>query len=195
MIGGLPGNAFVLMEFQQGGGVLEFAALELPALGLDFAELVEGLFELAGETRAMQAEQGEGFYGRTRVGREGGKAARFGEEVGFEQGDAVETPGGIGELVDELGFGGRGGLIFVEELLEVSPVLGGVLGREDGGASAEAVAKSVERRAPFTGLGAGAGGVLSVGAVDFRAVELSRCDCGHELLAFRPRGSTEAAGG
>src|ERR1700733_7402718 len=48
MIGGLPGNSFALVEFEEGGGVFEVAALALGAVSLDFAELVHSLLKLAG---------------------------------------------------------------------------------------------------------------------------------------------------
>jgi hypothetical protein len=56
-----------------------------------------------------------------------GKSFAFVEfqQVGFEQGDAVEAPGGVGEFADELNFGGSCGLVFVEE--------GPVMGFEGGG--------------------------------------------------------------
>ena len=57
----------------------------------------------------------------------------MGKQIGFEEWDAVEAPGGVGELLDELGFGGSGGMVFVEELAAVELVGSGVLGREDGG--------------------------------------------------------------
>jgi hypothetical protein len=41
------------MEFEEGGGTLEGA---LGALGLDFAECVEGALELAGEPLVVKAE-------------------------------------------------------------------------------------------------------------------------------------------
>ena len=93
MIGRLPGNAFVLMEFQEGGGVFEVAAVALRAVGLNFAEVIECLSELAGEALAVHAESGEGAVGvddvevdsRLIVGRVGGAV----EERRFEQGDAV----------------------------------------------------------------------------------------------------------
>ena len=40
MVGGFPGLLFVLIEFEQGGGVFEVALLTLGALGLDLAEFV-----------------------------------------------------------------------------------------------------------------------------------------------------------
>jgi hypothetical protein len=42
--GGVPGNAFVFMEFQEGGGALEVALFAEAALGLDFAELVQSFW-------------------------------------------------------------------------------------------------------------------------------------------------------
>jgi hypothetical protein len=44
---GDPGNSFVFVEFEEGGGVFEVAALALGAVGLDVAERVPGLLELA----------------------------------------------------------------------------------------------------------------------------------------------------
>ena len=46
MIGGLPRNSLVLMEFEDCGGVFELAPFMLAALELDFAELLDGLLEL-----------------------------------------------------------------------------------------------------------------------------------------------------
>jgi len=63
------------MEFQKGSGTLEGALVLETALGLDFAELVERLSELAGEPLRVHAEGGEG---------------------------AVEAPRGVGELLGEL---------------------------------------------------------------------------------------------
>lgn len=89
----------------------------------------------------------------------------MGEQVGFEEWDAVETPGGVGEFVGELGFGGGGGLEFVEEPEAVKLVGGGVLGGQDGGAAGEAVGEGVKGGMLFAGGGAGAGGKEGVGAV------------------------------
>ena len=119
MVGGLPGNSFVLVEFEEGGGVFELALLLAAALGLDFAELVQGFLELAGEPRVVQAESGEGAMGVDDVeidpslicGRVGGAV----EEGDFKRGDAIQASGGVGEFLGEVGFGGGGGLVFVEE--------------------------------------------------------------------------------
>jgi hypothetical protein len=40
MIGALPGDSFVFMEFEECGGVLEVTALALGAVRLDLAERV-----------------------------------------------------------------------------------------------------------------------------------------------------------
>jgi hypothetical protein len=44
------------MEFQEGCGTLEVALLLDAAFGSDFAELIHGLLELAGEPLVVQAE-------------------------------------------------------------------------------------------------------------------------------------------
>ena len=53
----------MFMEFQEGRSALEIALLLVAALGLDFAEVVHGLLELAGEPLTVQAESGEGAVG------------------------------------------------------------------------------------------------------------------------------------
>jgi hypothetical protein len=130
------------------------ALLLAASLGLDFAEVVHGFLELAGEPLGVHAEGGEGSEGvdDVRVGAV--------EEGGFERGDAVDAPGGVGELLGELGLGGGGGLVFVEELATVELVGGGVLSSEDGGAAGEAVGEGVHRRTLFAGRGAGSGGAV-----------------------------------
>ena len=158
------------MEFQEGCGLLELALLLVAALGLDLAELLQGFLELAGESLAVQAEGGEGAVGvddievdASLIGRWVGGAV---EERGFEVRNAVEAPGGVGEFLGELGFGGSGGLIFVEELAAVALIGGEVLGSQDGGLAGKAVGEGVLRRPLFAGGGAGAGGMLGVGAID-----------------------------
>jgi hypothetical protein len=80
------------MEFEEGCGALEGALMLEAALGLDFAEGVEGALELAGEALAVDAERGE-------LGNEGLGVGALGEDLGLEQWDAVETPGGVGEFL------------------------------------------------------------------------------------------------
>jgi hypothetical protein len=72
----------------------------------------------------------------------GGRVGSAVEERGFEERDAVETPGGVGEFPGELGFGRGGGLVFVEGLAAVEPIGGGVLGVERRGLGAGAWRRS-----------------------------------------------------
>jgi hypothetical protein len=110
----------VLMEFEEGSGTLELALLLETALGLDFAELVECLSELAGESLGVHAESGKGAVGvddvKFNASLLGGRVGGAIEKGGFEDRDTVEAPRGVGELLGELSFGGSGGLVFVEEL-------------------------------------------------------------------------------
>jgi hypothetical protein len=125
------------------------------ALSLDFAELVQGFLELAGELLGVHAEGGEGAVGVDDVKVDGG----------FELRDAVEAPGGVDEFLGELGLCGGGRLVFVEELAAVVLVSGGVLGSEDRGVAGEAVGEGIQGRTLFAGGGAGSGGEERVGAV------------------------------
>ena len=59
MVGGIPRNSFVFVEFEEGGGVFEVATLALGAVGLDVAEGVEGFLELAREAAGVEAESGK----------------------------------------------------------------------------------------------------------------------------------------
>src|SRR5580704_9341213 len=119
MIRWLPRNASAFMEFEEGGGVFEVATLALGTVGLDFAEVIHGLLKLAREPLVVQAESGEGAVGVDNievnpglvVGRVGGTV----EHGRFKRGDTIETPGGVGDFLDELGLGGRRGLVLVEE--------------------------------------------------------------------------------
>lgn len=65
------------------------------------------------------------------------------EEGGFEERDAAESPGGIGELPGELGFAGSSGLVFVAELAAMLFVIGGIFRGKDWRAGGEAVSEGV----------------------------------------------------
>jgi hypothetical protein len=159
----------VFVEFEEGDGVLELAARAIGALGLDLAQLVEAFLELPGEAIALDAEVGEEAMGIDDVECDlliewdGSGGAR--QDFGFEERDAVETPGSVGELLNELRFGGSGGLVFVEEAAARVRVSGGVFGREDGGSGREAVAQGVERRTLLAGGRAGTGRELRIRTV------------------------------
>ena len=51
------------MELEESRGLLEVTLLLVAALGLDFAELVHSILELAGEPLVVQAESCEGAVG------------------------------------------------------------------------------------------------------------------------------------
>jgi hypothetical protein len=76
--------------------------------------------ELAREARALGVDAGDEAVGVDDIKVDGGllvgRVFGAGDQAGFEQRDAVEAPGGVDQFLDELGFGGRGGLVFVEEL-------------------------------------------------------------------------------
>lgn len=82
----------------------------------------------------------------------------MGEQLGFENWNSVETPGGVGDFHDELRFGWRGGLVFVEEAAAMVFEGGRVFGGEEGGSGGEAMAQCVERGTLFVDWCAGAGG-------------------------------------
>ena len=137
---------------------VEMAALLAAALLLDVLEVLDGLLELAGEARAVEAQPGEERDLGLGVGG-------LGEQVGFEEWNAVEAPGGVGDFVDELTFGSVGGFVLGEKLLEVELVGFGVLCGQDSGAGCEAMAESVLRRALFARFGARTGGEPGIRAV------------------------------
>jgi len=176
MIGGLPGNSFVFMQNEERGGVLQVTALLLAALDLEIAKDFERLVELAGEAVQLDAEIADEAVGVDDVeidgGLFGGRVGGAVEQIGFEARDAVDAPGSVGEFLNEVGFSGGGGFEVVVKLAAVVLVGGCVFGGEDRGLSGKAVAQSVERRTLFAGIGARAGGMLGIGAIDGRAVEV-----------------------
>ena len=126
MFGGLPEYSFVFVEFEDGGSVFEVATLALGTVGLDVTKSVHRLLALAGEPRVVQAQSCEGAVGVDDV--EVGAV----EEGGLERGNSIEAPGCVGEFLGELGLGGSGGLVFVEEAAAMRVERGSVFGGEDG---------------------------------------------------------------
>ena len=176
----------VFVHFQNLGGVVELAKFDRAALGLDLAELSERPFELAGKALALGTDAGESAHVFTKC--EGHGERGFGlrmvgaeaifhfndaerEKVGFDSGGAVHAPGGIDEGLDELGFGGVFGVVFVQERLGVALISGVILGGQDDGLAGQAVAERVEGGELFTGFGAGAGGFLRIGFIHGGAVD------------------------
>jgi hypothetical protein len=93
------------------------------------------------------------------------------KEVSFESGDAIDTPGCVGEGLHELLFERALGLEIVEEALGVVCIGGVVLGGKDDDVAGESMAECVEGGALFAGRGAGAGGVLGVGPIDIGTID------------------------
>ena len=89
----------------------------------------------------------------------------MGKQFGFEEWDAIEAPGGVGDFVDQLGFGCVGGGVLIEKLLDVALVGFGILRGKDGGLGSETMAQCVERRTLLARCGARAGGEPSIRAV------------------------------
>ena len=133
----------MFVEFQKGGGAFEVALLALAAFGSDLPDLLKSLLELPGEALAVHAEGGEGAVGGHDVELDGGlfrgRVHGAGQELGFQEWDAVEAPSGVGEFLGELLFGGSLGTVLVEELLEVALVGGEIFRGQDRGAAGEAV--------------------------------------------------------
>jgi len=159
-------------------GLPELAAFLLLAIGLDLAELLDRVLELAGDAGGVEAEPGDLIDGV--LGCERG----VGEDGVFELGDAVESPRGVGEKLDHGGFGGGGRFVFFEESRAELLVRGFFFGWYDDGFSSEAMSQRVERRTLLSGFCAGAGGVLGVGAVNRGAIEMNGCCCGHMEGSF-----------
>jgi hypothetical protein len=124
------------MEFHDSCGMLEVALLLTAALGLDFAEVVHGLLELAGEPLVVQAQGGDDAVGVDDIKIDasllGGRVGGAIEEGGFQGWNAIDAPSGVGEFLGELGFGGSSGLVFIEEAATMRVVRGPVFGGEDG---------------------------------------------------------------
>jgi len=90
-------------------------------------------------------------------------------DAGFGAVEAAEAPGGEDDGLGEDLLAGGGGLEIAEEGVAEGVVFGLVLGGEDGALGGEAVAEGVEAGDGLAFGGAGAGGLLGVGAVGGQA--------------------------
>jgi len=124
--------------------------------GAEALEFVEGAVEGALDAGFVA---GEGFNGAGAGGVVGEGACKGikgrgvfvagelrhadGEQAGFEGAHAAEAPGGHGHLLDEQGFGGAGGLMFVEKGVAELPEFFGIFVGEDRGLGGESMAKGV----------------------------------------------------
>jgi len=155
ILGGMVGFFILSMQSDEVGGLVELVRFLGEAVGLELAEQSEGFFELAGEALAVEAEICEGAgVGIERSGDgesgtdllsdifEGSGLAddAQGQEIVFESAHAILPPGGVGQRLDELAFGGAFGVVFGYETLDVLLVGFQVVGREDDGLAGESVA-------------------------------------------------------
>ena len=150
IVDGVVGLSFVLIHKRDIDEVIEVLLLLVASDFLDVAELGDEALELAGEALGVHAQVGERLrltFERRGDGEgvldsvaDGGEV----EEIGFERGGAVESPGSVGEGLDEVGLGGSFGVVFVDERFHVTLVGGEVLGGHDDDLAGESVAEGVE---------------------------------------------------
>jgi hypothetical protein len=180
-VGGVEAfGALVAVEAGFEGGVFVVAGLvvfleveELAEEGLGAGQEAAVVVPEAGQRRGGVLEEvggGEGVGGgvpRAEFRVPGGEGR--GEDLVFEVGDLVELPGQVGELGDQDLLHGGGGAELVDQL-PLGLAVGGV-GEERGGwgGRAEVMRAGVLGGAVFALRGAGAGGVLGVGAVAVRS--------------------------
>ena len=127
-------------------------------------ELSQGFIEVAGQTRGVEAEDGQRAAllahrfdddeRGMRLGMFRGDAVRVlieaeADQIMLERGNTVEPPRGVGEGLDELFFDDVDGFVAVEERAGEVLVSGEVLGWQDDGLAGQAVTVGVERRFAF----------------------------------------------
>lgn len=94
-----------------------------------------------------------------------------GQELGFDEDEAVKAPLGSDHFLDQVEFDGASRAELLEIAVEQALVFGRVFGRKDKGLGREAVAERVLRRALFAGLGLRA---MGLGAVFARGLGFSK---------------------
>ena len=211
---GIEGAFFVEGVLEEFGGAVELGRFLSAALLLELAELFGFSFAAAAEAVFLELEIAEAaFFGDIdfefdEAAADGGRVigelfgeAEFarGEEGHFEAGDAVETPGGIGERLDEGGFLGSDRGEALEERFEVLLVEGEVVGGEEDGAAGESGGDGVAGGSSFAIGGGGTGGELGVGLVSGDALRGgsggSSFACGRLRLEVAVLGSARGGGG
>ncbi|HWC95217.1 MAG TPA: hypothetical protein VG456_00670 [Candidatus Sulfopaludibacter sp.] len=130
------------------------------ASGLEEVQVFDDLVlaALDGIDHAMEAGQGWGV---------GGESFGVGPESGFDGSEAAESPGVVGELVEEFAFLGVGRFPGVGEFggegFEFSDVFAG----NDHGFGVDARFEGVESDGGFALVGGRSGGLLSVASIGF----------------------------
>jgi hypothetical protein len=145
------------------------------AIGLEAAQLGDGVIEGpvgAGAVAVELAHGGGAFVEEERVG-----VAGVFVHLEFEEAEAAEAPGGVGELFEDDLFEGAYGGEGAQELDTEAAVFFALVGEDGGAAGGEAVFGGVFRHDGLAFEGARTGGALGVGGVG----ELL-CGGGHGLL-------------
>src|SRR5260370_6747903 len=169
------------MHLQEFAGLLHILSLLLATLGLEFEELLEYPFALAGEAVGLHGEIGEelglvaerGGHGQGVVdlgicGVEAGDVCCHAEreDVVIEGRGAMELPRPVDQPLEQGLFVPGLGLEFIEGFLGVALVRGEIFAWHDDDVGSESVTERVEGGTPFAGFGAGPSGFLGVGAID-----------------------------
>ncbi len=131
--------AALLLELAKFGDFLFAAAHEARLLELEIAELLfvfdERLhFDHAGPQRGFVLVEALGEFD-----------VALREEGGFERGNALKTPDGVGDGLDEIGFALTDGREIFGVGAEVALVFGCVVARQKNGAAGEARLDGVQR--------------------------------------------------
>jgi hypothetical protein len=163
-LGGLlVAGGTVLLQAPEFGQFLFVAARETGFLELEVAEL---LFILQENVKLDHAGT-QGWVVILEVVLELETAQ--GIDGHFKTRDALATPGGIGERLDEFGFAEADGLELGAVLLEVVFVCRSIFGREQDGAAGESCFDCIQGDFGFTLRGAGTCRELSVRTIGFEA--------------------------
>ena len=180
MVGGVEGAVAAFRNLIEAGGGGEFLCFLLVAFLLGCAEVGEIFVALAAQSGFLELQIAELLFvdevrfefdhAGLSVGWFGGEflgelAAAAGIEGEFESGDAAETPIGIGDRLNQLGFADADGLEFADEAINILFVGGGIVGGQQDGAAGEGGFESVGGGLGFAFRGAGAGGEGGVGAI------------------------------
>src|SRR5258708_35182113 len=173
------------MHFEEPGGFRHDPEFLPAAFLLHLAELLERLVVANGEAMFVESEVSEGLallakhFGHCEGGVDlvvfGVYTVRLFRDaqckhIGFEGSGAIQATREIGYGLGELNLGGVLWLVLIEESFAMALIGDEVVGRQDDSLASEPVTEGVEGGALFAGLGARAGGSLSVFPIGFGAV-------------------------
>jgi hypothetical protein len=151
--------AAILLKLPQFGGI--FLALTPQPAFLDL-EIAQLLFVVEEGVHLDQAGLERGLTVCELIGELDTAVAKDGH---LENGNASQTPGGIGKRAHELGFAWTDGLEFSEEIADVLLVVGGVFSGEKNGSAGKASFNGIQAGFAFAFGSRGAGRETGIGAV------------------------------